>query len=57
MNHENEAADLLIYYMRQAWTRAGLNWEPDNSAEMRILVDHLMDAVDKRIEDVMEAGT
>jgi hypothetical protein len=37
------AADLLIFYIRCAWEAAGLGWEPDNSAEIRNLVDRLAD--------------
>jgi hypothetical protein len=42
-NSYDEAADLLIFYMRRAWEQAGLSWEPDNSAEIRNLVDRLAD--------------
>lgn len=42
MNHSDEAADLLIFYMRRVWEEAGLTWDSDNSSEMRELVDHLI---------------
>lgn len=44
MSARDDAADLLIWYMRKAWEAAGLTWEADNSAEMRNAVDRLMDA-------------
>lgn len=39
----NDAADLLVFYMRQAWEKAGIGWEDDNSTEIRNLVRRLED--------------
>jgi hypothetical protein len=44
VNAGDDAADLLIFYMRRVWEEAGLNWQSDNSAEMRTLVDKLIQA-------------
>ncbi len=41
MSTWDDAADLLIFYMRRVWEEVGLGWEPDNGSEIRNLVDHL----------------
>jgi hypothetical protein len=40
----DEAADLLIHYFRTIGGIDRADWDPDYSAEIRNLVDHLMDA-------------
>ena len=42
--HAERAGDLLIFYLARVWEKAGLGWEADNSAEIRDLVDQLIDA-------------
>jgi hypothetical protein len=39
------AEELLIHYMRHAWRAAGLDWDPDNSSEMGVLLDAIQDMV------------
>ena len=55
MSAWDEAADLLIFYMRRVWEQAGLGWESDNSAEIRNLVDHLATAAREQADDEIRA--
>ena len=49
MSAQEKAADLLIFYMRHAWEAAGKKWElPDNSSEVRAIVDLIIDACSER---------
>lgn len=44
-----KAADLLVFYMRQAYKGAGLSWDEDNETEVRQIIDLLNDATEARI--------
>ena len=55
MSAWDAAADLLIFYMRRVWEAAGLDWESDNSAEIRNLVDRLFDGAREVVNEEMRA--
>jgi hypothetical protein len=56
MTARDDAADLLIHYMRLAFESAGREWDSDYSAELRDLVDRIVDAaVDEALAAVAEA--
>lgn len=55
MSAWDAAADLLIFYMRQAWEAAGKGWDSDNSTEMRNLVDKLAEGAQAEAAKEMEA--
>jgi hypothetical protein len=39
-----QAADTLAWYFRKLYERAGLQWDSDNEAEMRGIVDDIVQA-------------
>lgn len=39
-----QAVKLLTHYIQVAWTRAGVNWDSDNEAEIREAVESIIDA-------------
>lgn len=49
------AADMLVYYFRLALTRAGVQWNEDNEAEIRGIVDsldnHIRDEIHRHRDD------
>lgn len=45
---QEKAADLLVFYMANAWKAAGLQWQGDNESETRAIVDLIVDAVSER---------
>ena len=50
MNTAAERAErLLAHYMLIVWERAGLTWSEDNDAEIGLVIDNLMEAVDDAI--------
>ena len=51
MDHEKEAKELLTYYLRKVWEKAGLNWNADNQAEAEGIADHLIEAACDRMEE------
>jgi hypothetical protein len=40
---DGQAGDMLVYYMQRAWTYAGLQWDGDNEAEVRSIIDLIHD--------------
>lgn len=40
----NRAVHLMIHYMSQVYQKAGLQWDTDNDAEIRELVELMMEA-------------
>lgn len=51
----DQAADLLIHYFRLIAHNAGFGWDGDNNAEVRIIVDRLMDAARQVAREEIEA--
>lgn len=41
IDHTEEIAKYLSYYMSKAWEAAGLKWERDNDAEMQTLAEYI----------------
>ena len=44
-NAADDAAHLFIHYFRMIAQKAGIEWDPDYSAEIRTAIDYLMGAV------------
>lgn len=49
MNHQQEAKDLLVYYLRLLAVNQGLRWNEDNNVEVESIVDHILQAVLEKI--------
>ena len=41
------AERVLIYYIRTVWERSGLKWDSDNEAEVRGIVEDILQAGDQ----------
>jgi hypothetical protein len=48
------AEDLLVWYIRHAWEAAGIDWESDNDAEVRSIVDAILEDTETRIRELEE---
>ena len=46
-----EAKHLLNHYMKNAWTKAGLKWDNDNSIEVDGIIDAIRDGVEEQIRN------
>ena len=45
-----EAKELLVYYMRESWTNAGLKWGNDNTAEVENIVECIKMGIKEQIK-------
>lgn len=48
-----EAKHLLNHYMQEAWIKAGLKWDADNSVEVDGIIDAIRDGVDEQIQEAL----
>ena len=49
-----EAKRMMEHYMRTVWESAGLKWDYDNSAEMQIIIDYIVDAAKEEVKKEMK---
>lgn len=45
MTRREQAASTLTWYFKKVFEKAGLKWDSDNDAEMRGIVDDIIEAV------------
>ena len=49
----DEAKHLLNHYMQEAWEKAGLKWDADNSVEVDGIIDAISDGVEEQIRNAL----
>jgi hypothetical protein len=54
--HRQAATDLLVNYFQAIAHKAGMQWDPDYTAEIALAVEHIAHAAAMEVADALKAS-